>query len=72
MLVVRHVVLLKPAASVRAERYSVVEGKTPDIGAARARDLLRLIVASDIGGVRIRAIIVVPIDTAAGSAPRPG
>lgn len=30
-LVVRHVVVLNPAASVRAERHRVVEGKTPEI-----------------------------------------
>ena len=37
LLVVRHVVILNPAASVRAERYSTVEGKTPEIGTAQAR-----------------------------------
>jgi integrase/recombinase XerD len=41
LLVVRHVVLLNPAASVRAERYSTVEGKTPEIGTKQARDLLK-------------------------------
>ncbi len=30
-LVNRHVVVINPAATVRAERYSVVEGKTPEI-----------------------------------------
>src|SRR3954454_3052305 len=33
LLVVRHAVVLNPAASVRAERYSTVEGKTPEIAA---------------------------------------
>jgi site-specific recombinase XerD len=41
LLVVRHVVILNPAASVRAERYSTVEGKTPEISAKQARDLQR-------------------------------
>jgi predicted DNA-binding protein (UPF0251 family) len=39
VLVVRHVVVLNPAASVRAERYAVVEGKTPEISAKQARKL---------------------------------
>ena len=30
-LVTRHAVILNPAASVRAQRYQVVEGKTPEI-----------------------------------------
>jgi integrase/recombinase XerD len=65
VLVVRHVVLLNPAASVRAERYSVVEGKTPEIGTAQARDLLKSIDASNLVGLRDRAIIAVLIYTAA-------
>ena len=36
-LVNRHVVVLNPAATVRAERYSVVEGKTPEIAPDRVR-----------------------------------
>ena len=31
-LVNRHVCVINPAATVRAERYAVVEGKTPQIG----------------------------------------
>jgi site-specific recombinase XerD len=65
VLVVRHVVILNPAASVRAERYSTVEGKTPEIGTKQARDLLRSIDASDLVGLRDRAIIAVLIYTAA-------
>ncbi len=30
-LVLRHAVVLNPAASVRGERYQVIEGKTPEI-----------------------------------------
>jgi integrase/recombinase XerD len=65
LMVVRHVVILNPAASVRAERYSTVEGKTPEIGTAQARDLLKSIDASNLVGLRDRAIIAVLIYTAA-------
>ena len=37
-LVNRHVVVINPAATVRAERYSVVEGKTPEISAQAGPD----------------------------------
>jgi site-specific recombinase XerD len=65
LLVVRHVVVLNPAASVRAERYSVIEGKTPEIAARQARDLLRSVDPSTLVGLRDRAIIAVLIYTAA-------
>jgi integrase/recombinase XerD len=65
VLVVRHVVILNPAASVRAERYAVVEGKTPEISAKQARDLLKSVDASKLIGLRDRAIIAVLIYTAA-------
>lgn len=65
LLVVRHVVVLNSAASVRAERYSTVEGKTSEIGTAQARDLLKSIDASDLVSLRDRAIIAVLIYTAA-------
>jgi site-specific recombinase XerD len=65
VLVVRHVVVLNPAASVRAERYAVVEGKTPEISAKQARDLLRSVDPSTLVGLRDRAIIAVLIYTAA-------
>ena len=65
VLVVRHVVILNPAASVRAERYAVVEGKTPEISAKQARDLLKSVDASNLVGLRDRAIIAVLIYTAA-------
>jgi site-specific recombinase XerD len=65
VLVVRHVVLLNPAASVRAERYAVVEGKTPEISARQARELLKSVDASNLVGLRDRAIIAVLIYTAA-------
>lgn len=34
-LVNRHVCVINPAATVKAERHSVVEGKTPDMGPLR-------------------------------------
>jgi integrase/recombinase XerD len=40
LLVIRHVVVLNPAASVRGERHQVIEGKTPEITIAQARKLL--------------------------------
>ena len=39
-LVTRHVIILNPAHSVRAERYQVLEGKTPEITVKQARKLL--------------------------------
>ena len=30
-MVTRHAIILNPALSVRAERYSVIEGRTPEI-----------------------------------------
>ena len=64
-LVLRHVVFLNPAASVRAERYTVVEGKTPEIAIDHARTLLRSIDTGHVVGLRDRAVIAVLIYTAA-------
>lgn len=63
-LVTRHVVLLNPAASVRGERYQVIEGKTPEITPAQARALLSSISTDQVVGLRDRAIIAVMIYTA--------
>ena len=65
MLVVRHAVALNPAASVRGERYRVVEGKTPEISVEQARRLLLTVDASHVVGLRDHAIIAVLIYTAA-------
>jgi integrase/recombinase XerD len=65
LLVVRHVVVLNPATSISAERYSAVEGKTPEISSKQARDLLRSVDPSTLVGLRDRAIIAVLIYTAA-------
>jgi integrase/recombinase XerD len=64
-LVTRHTVALNPAASVRAERYQVIEGKTPEITVKQARVLLSSIDTSDIVGLRDKAIIAILIYTAA-------
>jgi site-specific recombinase XerD len=64
-LVNRHVCVINPAATVKAERHSVVEGKTPDIGPAQARVLLKSIAVADPVGLRDRAVLAVLIYTAA-------
>lgn len=65
VLVNRHVILLNPAATVRAERYQVVEGKTPEISRDQARQLLASIDVSRPVGLRDRAIVATLIYTAA-------
>lgn len=64
-LVVRHVVVLNPALSVRSERYQVVEGKTPEISVKQARMLLGAIDTSHVVGLRDQAIVAILIYTAA-------
>ncbi len=78
-LVLRHVVLLNPAACVRGPRYSNSEGKTPEIAIEQARKLLQSIrltytvrekgkeprEAVNVVGLRDRAVIAVLIYTAA-------
>jgi integrase/recombinase XerD len=77
-LVLRHVVLLNPVASVRGDRYSVIEGKTPEIAVEQARRLLASIKISKqvkskqgetvevplVIGLRDRAIVAILIYTA--------
>jgi site-specific recombinase XerD len=65
VLVQRHLLILNPAASVRGERYQVIEGKTPEIGADQARRLLAAIDSTTVVGLRDRAIIATLIYTAA-------
>jgi integrase/recombinase XerD len=64
-LVNRHVCIINPAATVKAERHSVVEGKTPDIGPPQARALLKSIAVADPVGLRDRAVLAVLAYTAA-------
>lgn len=65
VLVQRHVVILNPALSVRTERYSAVEGKTPEISVEQSRRLLNAIRLESVGDYRDRALIAVLIYTAA-------
>jgi site-specific recombinase XerD len=64
-LVQRHVMILNPAASVRGERYAVIEGKTPEISPDQARTLLAAIDTRTPVGLRDRAVIATLIYTAA-------
>ena len=64
-LVNRHACVINPAATVKAERYAVIEGKTPQIGLKEARTLLESIDVSNLVGLRDRAILAVLIYTAA-------
>ena len=64
-LVMRHVVILNPALSVRTERHQAVEGKTPEISIEHARRLLKCIDATHDIGRRDRAISGILIYTAA-------
>ena len=59
------VVVLNPAASVRAERYQAVEGKTPEVTVESARRLLASIDDTHVVGLRDRAVVGVLIYTAA-------
>ena len=64
-LVVRHVIVLNPALSVRGERHQVIEGKTPEILIEQARRLLLSIATNHMVGLRDRAIVAMMIYTAA-------
>lgn len=57
--------ILNPAATVRGERYAVVEGKTPEISPEQARMLLAAIDTRTPVGLRDRALIATLIYTAA-------
>lgn len=64
-LVLRHALALNPAASVRADRHEAVEGKTPEITPAEARQLLDSIDPTCRAGLRDKAVIATLIYTAA-------
>jgi hypothetical protein len=59
-------VILNPAASVRAERYQAVVGKTPEITVEAARRLLASVGDRQVDGLRDRAVV-----GQAGAAPQP-
>jgi len=64
-LVLRHVVVLNPAQSVRGPKHATVEGRTPEIGPAQIRQLLSSIASCDVVAVRDRALIATLVYTAA-------
>ena len=64
-LVIRHVVALNPAASVKGPKHQVREGKTPAISPEQARAVLRSIDTRSVVGLRDRAVIATMIYTAA-------
>lgn len=61
----RHVMMLNPAATVRGERFSVVEGKTPGISSEQVRRIVSSIDLSTAVGLRDRAVIATLAFTAA-------
>lgn len=65
LLVQRHVMVLNPAHSVRTERYSAIEGRTPRIPVEQARQLLESIRIESILDLRDRAVIAILAFTAA-------
>lgn len=65
VMVQRHVIVLNPALSVRTERHSAIEGKTPEITIDQARKLLSSIHLERTIDHRDRAIIAMLIYTAA-------
>jgi site-specific recombinase XerD len=62
-MVTRHAIVLNPALSVRGERYSVMEGKTPEIPIPDARKLLASMDTSHVVGLRDRALLAVLVYT---------
>jgi len=64
-LVLRHVVVLNPAQSVRGPKHATVEGRTPEIGPAQVRQLLGSISPADVVACRDRALIATLVYTAA-------
>ena len=64
-MVVRHVVVLNPALSVRTERYQAIEGRTPEFTVRQVKHLFASLDTSHVVGLRDRAIIAVLVYTAA-------
>jgi integrase/recombinase XerD len=63
-LVIRHVCILNPAASVKGVKEPVIEGKAPEITIEQARTLLRSVDTGHLVGLRDRAIIATLVYTA--------
>jgi site-specific recombinase XerC len=64
VLVQRHAIGLNPALSVKTERYSALEGRTPEITVEQSRQLLASIKLKQPIDYRDRAIIAILIYTA--------
>lgn len=64
-LVLRHAVVLNPAASVKGPKYAVQEGKTPALEVEQVRRVLAAIDTRHVVGLRDRAVIATLIYTAA-------
>jgi integrase/recombinase XerD len=62
-MVTRHAIVLNPALSVRGERYSAIEGKTPEISITQARTLLSSLDMTHVVGRRDRAILAILVYT---------
>jgi integrase/recombinase XerD len=60
----RHVCVLNPATSVKGVKELVIEGKTPEITLEQARPLIRSVETGHVVGLRDRAILATPADTA--------
>ena len=63
-LVVRHLLVLNPAQSVRGPRYQTVEGRTPEISPQDTSRLFASIASTDIVSCRDRAIMALLVNTA--------
>ena len=57
----RYAVALNPFASVRGQKHSVVDGKTPELTIGQARALLAFLDFSRLMGLRDRAMLGVLI-----------
>ena len=62
-LVIKQMVPMNPAASVKGPRVNVSEGKTPTLTAEEARALLSSIDTSEVRGMRDRAIMALMLYT---------
>jgi integrase/recombinase XerD len=58
-MVTRHAIVLNPALSVRGERDTAIEGKTPEISIQQARDLLASLDTTHVVGLRDRAQAII-------------
>ena len=62
-MVTRHAIVFNPALSVRGERYTAIEGKTPEISIDQPRMLLASLDTAHVVGLRDRAILAVLVYT---------